>query len=262
MGFSLARALKARALCIQATEHERYMLFFYYMEPLHKPWLIPTAIILAGALIGISLFIVRSSDILGVPKGDPENIRALGEDDHLVGNPEAQVIIIEYADIDSEHAKSFHESMGKLMNEYGSTGNVAWVYRHFPLVDRNIHSTKHAEASECAAALGGERAFWGFIDAVHASAPGSSSFDPSGYSLIAKGLGITETDFVSCTTSRAYKARVQEDFTNAIDAGATASPYSILVVEGKKPAALTGSIPYEGLKQIVDEALRSAEEVK
>ncbi|MBP6868743.1 MAG: thioredoxin domain-containing protein [Candidatus Pacebacteria bacterium] len=227
------------------------------MEPLQKPWLIPTAIILAGALIAISLFIVRSSDILGTPKGDPASFRPLSEDDHLVGNPEAQVIIIEYADIDSEHAKSFHESMGRLMNEYGSTGKVAWVYRHFPLVDKNINSIKHAEASECAAALGGERAFWGFIDAVHASAPGGATFDPSGYTLIAKGLGISESDFVACTTKRAYKARVNEDFANAIDSGATASPYSILVVEGKKPAALTGSIPYDGLKQIVDEALRT-----
>lgn len=232
------------------------------MEPLQKPWLLPTAIILSGAVIAISLFIVRSSDIFGVPKGDPSRHRPVSQEDHIIGNPEATVVIIEYADIDSEYAKSFHDAMGTLMSEYGPTGKVAWVYRHFPLVDKNINSMKHAEASECAAALGGERAFWGFIDAVHASAPEGASFDPSGYALIAKGLGLAESDFIACTSKRSYKAKVNEDFGNALESGATASPYSIIVVDGKKPASITGHVPYEGLKQIVDEALRSAEEVK
>ena len=39
-------------------------------------------------------------------------------------------------------------------------GQVAWVYRHLPLIDQHVYAEQHAEAAECAASLGGQSMFW------------------------------------------------------------------------------------------------------
>ncbi len=88
--------------------------------------------------------------------------------DHLTGNPDAPIKILEYSDLECPFCKQFHETMIEIMTEYGPTGKVAWAYRHFPL---SIHpqAIPDAEAAECIGALNGEAAFWDFITQVFAA---------------------------------------------------------------------------------------------
>ena len=45
-----------------------------------------------------------------------------------------------------------------------SNGEVMWIYRHFPLDGLHPEARDKAVASECAASLGGNDAFWAFAD--------------------------------------------------------------------------------------------------
>ena len=101
-------------------------------------------------------------------------VRPVGDDDHIIGNPGAPVVIIEYADIDSGYSKDFQATMQQLMTEYAAGGEVAWVYRHMPLIDQHPNARRHAEAAERAASIGSADSFWRFIDSAAALAPGSS----------------------------------------------------------------------------------------
>ncbi|MEZ4200396.1 MAG: thioredoxin domain-containing protein [Candidatus Paceibacterota bacterium] len=86
-------------------------------------------------------------------------------DDHILGNPNAPIMIVEYSDFDCPFCKAFHEVMQQIINEHGVTGEVAWVYRHYSINGSHPNATTLAVASECVADLGGNDA-WKFIDLI------------------------------------------------------------------------------------------------
>lgn len=221
------------------------------MDLNQRTWLIPGAIVLAGIVLSFTIYSVRMTHILGAPEGDITDMRAIHPDEHIIGDPEAPIIIVEYADIDSPYAKEFQQTLSQLLTEYGASGKVAWVYRHFPLVDQHRYSVEHAEAAECVASLGNRTAFWRFIDLVQANAPGATQFNPSGYPALIAQLGVDTTAFNECLASNRFSAKVEADFANGLAVGAEASPFSILIVRGKEPAVINGSVPYQTLKDIV-----------
>lgn len=81
------------------------------------------------------------------------------EGDHILGNPEAPIKIIEYSDFECPYCKVFHVTLNKIVTE--SNGNVSWVYRHWPL---HQNSFEKAVASECVAQIKGNEAFWKYSD--------------------------------------------------------------------------------------------------
>lgn len=95
------------------------------------------------------------------------NLPPVDENDHIRGDENAQVTIIEYSDYDCPFCSRFHETMKQVVDEYD--GQVRWVYRHFPLPQLHPNATAVAEASECVAAQEGEDAYWAFSDKYFAT---------------------------------------------------------------------------------------------
>ena len=92
------------------------------------------------------------------------DIPAVSDQDHILGNLNAPVKLIEYSDLQCPFCGRFHPTMQRVVKEYGD--QVAWVYRHFPLESIHPNARPLANASECAANLGGNDSFWKFVDAV------------------------------------------------------------------------------------------------
>jgi protein-disulfide isomerase len=217
---------------------------------------IPLAIIFAGAILAFAVYTVRHHDA-STSTEDPSVVRAVDTSDHVLGNPAAPVTVIEYADIDSSYAKDFQKVMEEVIQNYGAGGNVAWVYRHLP-ADPQSNSAQHAEAAECVASLSDTNTFFAFIDALQAAAPGDNSFDPLGYDAVVTRLGLSSGTFDQCMASHTYKQRVVSDYGNAGAIGATASPFSVLLVHEQKPAIIEGSVPYPAMKKIIDASIAKA----
>lgn len=95
---------------------------------------------------------------------NPEEFVAISEEDHVRGNSEASVIIVEYSDYECSFCTRFHTSMKQILEEYGD--QVAWVYRHYPLTQLHPNAVLASQAGECAAELGGNDAFWQLSDAL------------------------------------------------------------------------------------------------
>ena len=117
-------------------------------------YVLPITIVVAGALIAGGVFLAGKSGTTPNQNGAP-TVRPVDSTDHIVGNPSAKIMVVEYADLECPYCKDFHITMHQIMDFYGEGGEVAWVYRPFPLAQIHSKAPKEAEAAECAAAQGG-----------------------------------------------------------------------------------------------------------
>lgn len=85
-------------------------------------------------------------------------VPAVTADDHIVGNPDAPVVIIEYADLECPYCKRFEPVVKQIVDE--SNGQVAWVYRHWIIHPGALPKTA---AAECVAKLKGNDAFFKYV---------------------------------------------------------------------------------------------------
>lgn len=90
-------------------------------------------------------------------------LRPVSADDHILGNPSAKIVIVEYSDLDCPFCKSFHNTMHQIIKE---DGDVAWVYRHYPIPQLHPNAPKKAEETECAYDQKGNEGFWKYADKI------------------------------------------------------------------------------------------------
>lgn len=225
---------------------------------------VPIAIVIAGALIGGSLY-YSNMKISGQPvvktvelntSGTTDNMRPVSADDHILGNPNAELIIVEYSDTECPFCKQFHVTLKRVMTDYGASGKVAWVYRHFPIDQLHAKARKEAEATECASELGGSQKFWEFTDLLYATTNSNDSLPPSELPKIAGKVGLNVTEFNKCLASGRYADKVEADYQDAVKAGGRGTPNSIVVAKDGTKTVIQGAQSYESVKAIIDALLK------
>ena len=147
--------------------------------------------------------------------------------DHVYGDPNAPVSLIEYSDYECPFCKRFHATPKALVD--ASAGKVNWVYRHLPLDMHKPGAQKQAEASECIGALGGNEAFWRFTDAIYQrTRSGGSGFPSSQLMPLAAEIGVKGDAFQQCMDAGRFTARVNEDFAEAASLGIGGTPATLV----------------------------------
>ena len=224
---------------------------------------VPIAIIIAGALIAGAFYYsnVKNGKELDAIKTVPqmvtggENMRPVTEADHILGNPNADLVFVEYSDTECPFCKQFHITLRQMMDDYGKSGKIAWVYRHFPIDQLHPKARKEAEATECANELGGVSKFWEYLNTVYSRTNSNNSLDPAELPKIAKDVGLDVKAFNTCLSSGKYASKVQADYDDAIKAGGKGTPNSIIVSKDGTKTVVQGAQPYENLKRILDALL-------
>lgn len=227
---------------------------------------IPIAIVVAGVLIAGAVIYsggrTESGTNANNPQpqqvaqqtGDLDAMTPVSAKDHIRGNPNAPVKIVEYSDFECPFCKAIHPTLQRIMDEYGKEGKVAWVYRHFPLEQLHpVKAKKEAIATECAAELGGNDAFWKYTDRFFELTPSNNRTDiDTVLPQIAKEIGLDEAKFASCLTSNKYDAHIEEEVQNAVATGGNGTPWSILVAADGRKFPISGAQPYESIKQLIE----------
>ena len=187
------------------------------------------------------------------------NVKQVDSQDHILGNPKAAVRLVEYSDFECPFCKHFHPVVKQIMDEYGKDGRVAVVYRHFPLDSLHPKARKEAQASECANELGGNEAFWAYADKIFAVTPSNNNLDLSLLPKLAEEIGLDRAKFEDCLKGDAkggkYAGHIEADVQNAMAAGGTGTPYSIVIAANGKTFPINGAQPYEVVKSAIDLAL-------
>lgn len=205
-----------------------------------QPYLIPLSIIVAGALVAAGIYFGGVSPSSKTATKDqaavtqPEiKIASITTDDHILGNPDAKIKIVEFSDIECPFCKRFHTTLHQIIDKYGKDGTVAWVYRHFPIDQLHKNARKEAEATECAADQGGNDAFWKYIDEVYKRTPSNDKLDLAELPKIASEQGLDVTVFNTCLSSGKFSAKVTEHVKDATTSGGNGTPYSVLILKDK-----------------------------
>ena len=228
---------------------------------------LPISIVFAGLLIAGGIYlngritrenptVTQQQQIKSENLSD--TIRPIDANDHILGSSNARVLVIEYSDTECPFCKNFHSTMLSIMQEYGKDGKVAWVYRHYPIAELYSKSFKEAEATECAANLGGNSKFWEYINKVYETTPSNNGLDPKELTNIAKQVGLSSTAFDTCLNSGEFTPRVNADIQNAQEIGIAGTPYSVIVdTKSNKSYPVEGAYPYNQVKLAIDLILNS-----
>jgi protein-disulfide isomerase len=225
-------------------------------------YLVPGAVVIAGLFIAAAIFFkgdassapivdtAQAKQVAAATAGDLSKMTPVTAEDHIRGDINAPVKIVEYSDTECPFCNRFHTTMQNLIDE--SDGQVAWVYRHFPLDALHSKARKEAEATECAAAQGGNDMFWKYLDRLMAVTPMNNKLDPAELPKIAEYVGMDVEKFNECLSSGTYAQKVEDQAQNARAIGGTGTPWSIVVGPNGKMLPLKGAQPVASIKQMID----------
>ena len=238
-------------------------------KSLHPLLTLPGAIIVAGAIIAIAIIYVKKpvaqpAAVSQEPKIAEVSMLPITSADHILGNPDASIKIVEYSDPSCPYCKLFHPTMRKIMDEYGAGGQVAWVYRSFPLDKPNsqgqvLHPNAghESQALECAASLGGNDAFWKFTNRLYEITQSDKgiSLDQKELSNFATYSGLDVTKFNDCLSSGKFKDKVEKSYLDGINAGVSGTPSSFIITPSGSKIPIVGAQPYTTIKSAIDALL-------
>lgn len=235
-------------------------------EQKRNPLTVPLAIVVAGALIAGALFLTNKNKTqspdaakLAETKSAKNEIqiKPVTAEDHILGNPKAPIMIVEFSDTECPFCKNFQTTMHQVIDTYGKTGKVAWVYRHFPIDGLHPKARKESEATECAAELGGNDVFWKYLDNLYKKTPSNNDLDPSLLPQIAEESGLDRTKFETCLASGKYADKIEKSVQDATTAGGQGTPYTVIITKYEKIPISEGAIPFSGgpinMKVILDD---------
>jgi len=183
-----------------------------------------------------------------VPAPDPAS-------DHIYGNPKAMVSLIEYSDFECPFCKRFAPVAKSLVDESG--GKVNWVYRHFPLGFHNPVSEHESEGAECVAELGGNDAFWKYVQRLYALTAANGKGIPGGdLEKLATDVGVEGAAFQACVKSGRHADVIKKDYAEGIAVGVSGTPGNILRNNRTgKVLVRAGALPLASMQAAVAELL-------
>jgi protein-disulfide isomerase len=165
-------------------------------------------------------------------------------DDHIKGDPNAPVTIVEFSDYECPFCERFYsQTYSQIVEQYVDTGKAKIILRDFPL---SFHSQaqKAAEAAECA---GEQERYYEMHDLLfeRGVAGGVNSFKQ-----MASDLGLDTSAFNTCLDTNAMASEVQADFADGQRLGIQGTPG--FLVNGK---LISGAQPFSVFAQAINAQL-------
>ena len=209
-------------------------------------WIIAGVAVAALAVIAALVAIQASgSDSATLPPRIAEG------EGRMLGDPNAPVTIVEYADFQCPICKRAETSViSQIEKDYIVRGKVNLDFRMFPFLGQESFSA--AQAAEAADAQG---KFWEYHDALFNAqgAENSGAFSRDRLVALAQQVGLDVPRFEADLDAQTYLPSVQEEAAAARSAGVHSTP--TFFINGKQ---IVGAQPYAQFKSAIDAALAAA----
>jgi protein-disulfide isomerase len=240
------------------------------MSDIKQAMSIPAAIVIAGVLIAGAVYFSKvgpapvpnnaqqqvAQQPTPGPLPDHFDIKAISDSDHILGDKNAPVTLVEYSDLECPYCKLVHPTLTKLLQDY--SGKVRLVYRH-----GFIHNQGPAEANavECANDQG---KFWELVDTIFTNTNSNDTLDLTKLSEYAKNSGVADIPkFEACVNTLAHKDITTADndefvlLNKAMSATGNpiGTPFFILIGKDGKETSIIGAQPYSAFQSAIESAL-------
>lgn len=201
--------------------------------------------------------LARAPQPAPAPPPKPESIVLGIDDDPLVGDKKARLVIVEFSDFQCPFCGRFvHETFPEIEKEYIKTGKLKYVFRDFPISSAHKDAFKAALAAGCALDQG---KFWEMHDQLFNN---QAAFTVYNLNQRATAIGLNKEKFQKCLDDNEYATEVQSDFADGLKAGVNQTPtFFIGLIEPNSPkvkvlTVITGAKPYAFFKEAIDKALQ------
>ncbi len=178
--------------------------------------------------------------------------------DHILGNPQAQVSVIVYSDLECPFCKTFSGTPEHAIEKFNGKAN--FVFRHFPLDMHGPNAKAGSNFAECVGRQAGSQAFFAFIqDWFRLTGSNGRGLERGDAQVreIARSAGVQDLPALeSCATDPAIAQVVFEDVADGTRAGVNGTPGT--VVRNNKTGvslAITGTVPAERLEEAIRQVL-------
>lgn len=172
-------------------------------------------------------------------------------EDYRLGNDDAKVVVVEFADYQCPACRDAKDTMDKLHGVYGN--KILIVFKNYPLsnkcnssVQSNMHphSCDIATLARCAGQYG---KFWDFHRMAFDNQSSASLDAAKGWG---RQVGMSDPQMETCLGSADIQAKIRDDVGLANKAGLDGTP--TLFINGRK---FVGDRSVEGLRAVIDPML-------
>jgi protein-disulfide isomerase len=140
----------------------------------------------------------------------------VNKNDHILGDDDAPVTLLEYGDYECPHCGAAHPVVKALINNYGN--QLRYVFRHFPLTQIHPHAEAAAESAEFA---GAHRRFWPMHDLIF------ENQQRLGIPMLLEAadfLGLSAAELRHSIETGEFAGKVRSDFTSGVRSGVNGTP--------------------------------------
>ncbi|QDK38112.1 DsbA family protein [Bdellovibrio sp. NC01] len=168
--------------------------------------------------------------------------RAVTDSDHIQGNKNAAITLVEYGDYQCPFCGAAYPMIKTLQNHFGD--KLRFVFRNFPLVHSHRYAVTAALAAE-AAGLQGK--FWEMHDMLYEN---QSALEPEDLIAYANALKLDVRKFQRDISNEGLLAHVKEDYQSGEKSGVDGTP--AFYINGVK---YTGPYKFSELKRYIEGVL-------
>lgn len=222
------------------------------------------AIVIAAIIIGGAIVYTNKGEVKKPAAETPAiqqetnqggKIAPITSADHIRGNINAKVKLVEYSDTECPFCKRLHLTFKQITKEYGA--DVVWIYRHMPIQALHDRALPEAIATECVAELVGEEKFWTYLDRIYEVSPGNDGLDPKMLVTLAKEVGVDEAKFNECILSGRHTEKIMAQKADGVQAsGKEGTPFTVIITPDGEQIPISGAYPIETWRSVLDQILK------
>ncbi len=199
-------------------------------------------------LVAVSFIVLNASSTIGFNPQKFTNIpQSRGADGAFqLGNPDAPVKIIEFADFLCPACQSFKPEINRLIENEVAQGRALFEYRMVITAGGDV--MRYAgQMAECAETLK-PGSFWVAYETLF-DMGAKNQLTLNASNTFAQRLGLNQSELISCTRTA---KQIQTDIRYASSLGVTSTPQVWIQISGDRPQPLPGPRTYEGIKAVIE----------
>ena len=186
----------------------------------------------------------------------PSPVIISADNDPIIGDPNAQITIIEFSDFQCPFCARFNtQTLPSIFEEYISQGKVKLVFRDFPL-GFHAEAKPAAIAANCADKQG---KFWEYHDKIFEN---QGLIGTSNYNAWAEELELDMDAYVECLVDPEVAAEIEADLQDGAAARNSGTPGFFIGVSSDdgtiEAVQVVGSQPFAAFKSAIDQKLAEA----